>query len=67
MKSDGKRGTWSADAVSHFPCSGISQHGRDSTAVTKLMEMHGDNTTEDVGMEMEREDEEEAGEDDNEE
>lgn len=25
--------------------------------VTKLMEMHGDNTTEDVGMEMEREDE----------
>lgn len=31
------------------------------------MEMHGDNTTEDVGMEMEREDEEEAGEDDNEE
>lgn len=27
-------------------------------AVTKLMEMHGDNTTEDVGMEMERENEE---------
>lgn len=26
-------------------------------AVTKLMEMHGDNSTEDVGMEMEREDE----------
>lgn len=26
-------------------------------AVTKLMEMHGDNTTEDIGMEMEREDE----------
>lgn len=25
--------------------------------VTKLMEMHGDNTTEDVGMEMEREEE----------
>lgn len=29
--------------------------------VTKLMEMHGDNTTEDVGMEMEREDEGEEG------
>lgn len=27
-------------------------------AVTKLMEMHGDNTVEDVGMEVEREDEE---------
>lgn len=26
--------------------------------VTKLMEMHGDNTVEDVGMEVEREDEE---------
>ena len=25
--------------------------------VVKLMEMHGDNTTEDVGVEMEREDE----------
>lgn len=25
--------------------------------VTKLMEMHGDNTVEDVGMEVEREDE----------
>lgn len=29
-------------------------------AVIKLMEMHGDNTTEDIGMEMEREDEEGA-------
>lgn len=28
--------------------------------VTKLMEMHGDNTVEDVGMEVEREDEEEG-------
>lgn len=26
------------------------------------MEMHGDNTTEDVGMEMERDEEEEGGE-----
>lgn len=29
----------------------------DGGAVTKLMEMHGDNTVEDVGMEVEREDE----------
>lgn len=31
-------------------------------SVVKLMEMHGDNTNEDYGMEMEREEEGEGGE-----
>ncbi len=43
----------------HPLCSAARPICRGRTVV-KLMEMHGDNTTEDIGMEMEREDEEGA-------